>query len=72
MAGDAQRLTYWRVSLVAAAATGEDRYDVARRGQAIQTPDALIAAVARAHGAILVTEKTKDFPIADITLMSLR
>lgn len=65
-------LNYWEVPLRAAVDAGADRYDFARRGQHLHTPDMLIAAVARAHGAILVTENAKDFPMPDIRLVSLR
>jgi predicted nucleic acid-binding protein len=65
-------LNYWEAPLHAAARAGTDRYEFARRGQHLHTPDMLIAAVARAHGAILVTENAKDFPMPDVTLVSLR
>jgi predicted nucleic acid-binding protein len=61
-----------RLDAGATARAGIARYAFARRGQQIHTPDALIAAVAGTHGAILITENPKDFPMADITLMSLR
>ena len=32
----------------------------------IQTPDALVAGTARAHGAVLVTHNTSDFPMRDV------
>ncbi len=38
----------------------------ARRGRTIQTPDALVAGTARAHGAILLTHNTDDFPMRDL------
>ncbi len=65
-------LSYWDTSLEAAAKGGADRYDYARRRRSIATPDALIAATARAYDAILITENPKDYPMTDITLLSLR
>ena len=65
-------LTYWDIPLVAAAAAGEDRYTFARVGQSLGTPDALIAATAREHNAVLITENPKDFPMPGITVISLR
>jgi predicted nucleic acid-binding protein len=38
---------------------------VGAQGRTIQTPDALVAGTARAHGAILVTHNTDDFPMRD-------
>jgi len=38
----------------------------ARRGHTLQTPDALIAGTARAHGSVLVTDNLDDFPMRDI------
>jgi predicted nucleic acid-binding protein len=32
----------------------------------IQTADALVAGTARAHGAILLTDNVRDFPMIDI------
>ena len=67
-----ESLTYWDVSLDAAERAGADRFDYARQGIQISAADALIAAVARVHGAILITENPKHYPMPDITLLSLR
>jgi predicted nucleic acid-binding protein len=50
------------------AATRAGRYqaDLEKRGQTLHLADALIAGTARAHGAILITDDVKDFPLADI------
>ena len=37
-----------------------------RRGRTIEIPDALVAGTAREHGAIIVTQNTKDFPMGDV------
>jgi predicted nucleic acid-binding protein len=43
----------------------------AKRGRAISFQDASIAAVCIAYGCTLVTENTKDFPMAELQLYSL-
>jgi predicted nucleic acid-binding protein len=55
-------LMYWKTPLEAALQSGEYRYDLARQGIHISTPDALIAATARAHGAVIITDNTRHFP----------
>jgi predicted nucleic acid-binding protein len=50
---------------------GKYRYDLARRGVQISATDALIAAVARDRAAVLVTRNVRDFPMADIHVLSL-
>jgi len=65
-------LAYWETPLDGALLAGVDRYDFARRGRPLHTQDVLIAATARAHGAVLITENTEDFPMSGITLLSLR
>jgi predicted nucleic acid-binding protein len=66
------RLHYWRITREAAARAGYYRYDFARRGRAIATPDALIAATAWHWQATLVTDNIKDFPMTDIRVVSFR
>ncbi|MGH2460028.1 MAG: type II toxin-antitoxin system VapC family toxin [Chloroflexota bacterium] len=46
--------------------------DGARRGLTLSTMDALIAAASVVHGAILVTDDPKDYPMEDVRLLSLR
>jgi predicted nucleic acid-binding protein len=65
-------LQYWEVSLEAARRAGGDQDDCDRRGPPIGTSDAIIAAVARAQAAILVTTNVGDFPMPDVNLLSLR
>jgi predicted nucleic acid-binding protein len=64
-------LTYWPISMEAARYAGQERDRLARQGRAISTTDALIAAVAREHNAVLVTGNDKDFPMADLVLLPL-
>jgi predicted nucleic acid-binding protein len=65
-------LTYWDISREAAMRAGQERYSFARSGVTITTTDALLAAVAREYEATLVTSNLKDFPMADLTLLSIR
>jgi predicted nucleic acid-binding protein len=50
------------------AATGAGRYQAQfeRRGVTIHTADAIVAGTVRAHGATLLTDNVRDFPMTDI------
>jgi predicted nucleic acid-binding protein len=50
----------------AALRAGRYQAEWARSGWTIETPDALVAGTARAHGAVLVTHNTNDFPMRDL------
>lgn len=66
-------LRYWDILRETAERAGEYRHDFARRGQAISTADALIAAVARQEHAVIVTDNAKDFPMMEgVTILTLR
>jgi predicted nucleic acid-binding protein len=65
-------LPYWDISRQAAVRAGQDRYALGRKGFTITITDALLAAVAREHEATLVTSNLKDFPMEDLTLLSIR
>jgi tRNA(fMet)-specific endonuclease VapC len=65
-------LTYWPISRQAAMQAGQYRYAFARRGQTLTTTDALVAAVAQEHDAVVVTNNAKDYPMADVRALSLR
>jgi tRNA(fMet)-specific endonuclease VapC len=60
----------WPITETAALYAGIYRYDFARFGVQIATPDALIAGVARARSAMLVTRNVRDFPMTDIQILS--
>lgn len=60
------RLRFLRTDREAAHRAGHYQADWARRGRTIQTPDALVAGTARAHGAIVLTHNTDDFPMRDV------
>jgi tRNA(fMet)-specific endonuclease VapC len=65
-------LAYWEVSIAAAWHAGEWRYDFARRGRALPVTDTLIAAVAVEQGATILTANVADYPMAGVSLLSLR
>lgn len=61
-----ERLRFLPTDREAAHRAGRYQAEWARRGRTIQTPDALVAGTARAHGAVLVTHNTDDFPMQDV------
>ena len=63
--------TYVETTFAIAQAAGEYRYALARRGIQVSATDAIVAAAARSVGAVLVTENTRDFPMEDITVLTL-
>jgi predicted nucleic acid-binding protein len=65
-------LTYWHVTYEAARQAGSDRHAAARSGTSIPVTDALVAAVAREHDAVILTSNIKDYPMPDVRLLSLR
>ncbi len=64
-------LEFWPATFEDGVAAGIYRYQAARAGRPLSTPDTLIAATARRVGAIVVTENLKDFPMDDIRVVSL-
>jgi predicted nucleic acid-binding protein len=65
-------LTYWDISKDAASRAGADRYQLGRSGKSVTTTDALVAAFAREQGATIITSNIKDYPMEDVTAVSLR
>jgi predicted nucleic acid-binding protein len=61
-----ERLRFLDTGREAAIRAGRYQRTFEKRGQTIHTADALIAGTARAHGAILMTDNVRDFPMADI------
>ena len=55
-------LVVWPIDLDVARSAGLSRYLFARRGVQLTTTDLLVAAVAEAQEAVLVTSNVKDFP----------
>ena len=64
-------MSYWETSLEAARQAGLYRYQYARQGETIATNDALIAAVAVAVRATIVTGKVRHYPMSGIVLLPL-
>jgi predicted nucleic acid-binding protein len=64
-------MSYWETSLEAARQAGLYRYQYARQGETIATNDALIAAVAVAVRATIVTGNVRHFPMSDIDVLPL-
>jgi hypothetical protein len=62
------RLRFLETTREAATRAGRYQSDFATRGTTIHTADALVAGTARAHGAILVTDNVRDFPMPDIRI----
>jgi predicted nucleic acid-binding protein len=50
---------------------GAWRYHYRSQGIQLSTTDCLIAATAHAHGAQVVTGNTKDFPMPELTILTL-
>jgi predicted nucleic acid-binding protein len=65
-------LAYWDIPREAAVRAGEDRYRLARQGLHISITDALIAATARAHGAVIITDNPRHYPPENVPILSLR
>jgi len=65
-------LYFWTGSLAGAQRAGQERFAYARRSIQLSAADALIAAVAREVGAMLVTDNVKDFPQPDLQVVSWR
>ena len=64
-------LTYLDVTRDQARLAGNMRYQFARRGISLSTTDTIIAAVAIANDATLVTANVRDFPMEDLQLLEL-
>lgn len=64
------RLTFLPTTREAAVRAGRYQAQFAKRGVTIHTPDALVAGTARAHGAILLTDNARDFPMRDVRVLA--
>lgn len=63
-------LSFWPVDWAIAKRGGAIRYAFARQGRQLSATDTLVAAVAEAHQAVLVTTNIKDFPMDTITVVA--
>lgn len=66
-----ERLAFLPTTKEAAIRAGRYRAEWKAKGKMIAVPDALIAGTARVHGAVLVTNNVKDFPMPDIRIERL-
>jgi len=66
-----RELDYWPITYDDALRAGAYRYHFARQGIQLSMTDMLIAAVAHRVGATVLTENVKDFPMDDLTAISL-
>jgi predicted nucleic acid-binding protein len=65
-------LFYWHIRPEAAIQAGIWRYEFSRQGIQLSTTDALVAATAWEHQAILITNNARHYPMSDVRLMSVR
>jgi tRNA(fMet)-specific endonuclease VapC len=63
------RLAYLPTTQEAAVRAGRYMAELARRGRTLHLADALVAATARTHGAVLVTDDVADFPMRDLRMV---
>jgi predicted nucleic acid-binding protein len=66
------RLHFFETNREAATRAGCYQADCAKRGVTVHTADALVAGTARAHGAILLTDNVRDFPMLDVKVEAPR
>lgn len=64
------RLRFLNTTREAATRAGRYQREWQKRGRTIHTPDALVAGTARAHGAIILTDNVKHFPMRDIRVIA--
>ena len=64
-------LAYFVTTRQTAIQAGKYRREFSGMGLTLSVPDALIAAVARERGTVLVTHNTKHYPMTDIELLAL-
>jgi hypothetical protein len=61
---------YWDISRSAAERAGFYRYQFARRGIQLATPDTIQAALAVDRDAYFVTRNVRDFPMTDLKIVT--
>ena len=67
-----QSLPYWHISPEAAKQAGIYRKSASEAGKTLHVSDCLLAACARDQQAIVLSSNTKDFPMKDVRVLSLR
>jgi predicted nucleic acid-binding protein len=64
------RLRFLETTREAAAKAGRYQREWQRLGRTIHMADALVAGTARAHGAIILTDNVKHFPMRDVRVIA--
>jgi tRNA(fMet)-specific endonuclease VapC len=62
-------LECWEASKDIAITAGSYRYEFASKGVTLTTADAMVAAIAVAQGAVLITANAKHYPMTDIKIL---
>ena len=62
---------FWPTSREIAMRAGRYRFEAMRRNVRLSVADTLIAAVARAYGATILTANPRDFPMDDVAIEEL-
>ena len=65
-------LPYWHISLEAAMQAGIYRRTASEAGKTSHVSDCLVAACAREQSATVLTSNSKDYPMDDVRVLSLR
>jgi len=65
-----ERLRFLETGREAAVRAGRYQRTFEKRGRTIHTADALVAGTARAHGAIVLTDNVRDFPMTDLEVQA--
>lgn len=64
-------LECWAITKSISRQAGIWRYNFSRTGSTISTQDSLIAATALAHNATLLTKNIKDYPMANLRVLTI-
>jgi hypothetical protein len=64
------RLRFLETTREAAVRAGRYQAEFEKRGVTVHTADALVAGTARAHGAVLLTDNVRDFPMRDVKVQA--
>jgi predicted nucleic acid-binding protein len=64
-------LQFYPITFPVAELAGRLKHDYGRRGKTLSIPDTIIAAVALHYQLALITDNTKDFPMQDLSFLTL-
>lgn len=65
-------LRFWGEGRDEAKQAGIWRYEFDRQGRPLSTTDLLVAAVAKQHEAVVVTNNVKDYPMEEVEVLPLK